>query len=178
MTAVAPIARPLAAPPLRRRLASLAYEGILLFGIAFAVAMVYGIATRQHHALQGRHGLLAALFVVAGVYFVWCWTRNGQTLPMQTWRLKLVAADGGPVSYGRAVWRYVLAWLWILPGLGLGAMLHRQGMPWALWATMATGIGGYAALTRWLPGQQFLHDVWAGTRLVAADDRRETHAHA
>jgi uncharacterized RDD family membrane protein YckC len=157
--------------PLRRRLASLVYEALLLFGIAFGVAMVYGIAIGQHHALQGRRGLESAQFFVFGLYFVWCWTRSGQTLPMQTWKLKLVAADGGPVSYGRALLRYLLAWLWCLPGLAAVWLLGWEHDKARAFATVAAGVAGYAALARLLPQRQFLHDVLAGTRLVNAAPR-------
>lgn len=153
--------------PLRRRLASLVYEALLLFGIAFGVAMVYGIAIGQHHALQGRRGLEAAQFFVFGLYFVWCWTRSGQTLPMQTWKLKLVAADGGPVSYGRALLRYLLAWLWCLPGLAAAWLLEWQHDKLRSFVALALNVAVYAALTRLLPQRQFLHDVLAGTRLVS-----------
>jgi uncharacterized RDD family membrane protein YckC len=154
--------------PLRRRLASLVYEALLLFGIAFGVGLVYGIVTQQHHALQGRRGLEAAQFFVFGLYFVWCWARSGQTLPMQTWKLKLVAdADGGLVSYGRALARYLLAWLWVLPGLGAVALLGWQQDKRLIFAALAANVALYAALTRWLPQRQFLHDVLAGTRLVS-----------
>jgi uncharacterized RDD family membrane protein YckC len=153
--------------PLRRRLASLVYEALLLFGIAFGVAMVYGIAIGQHHALQGRRGLESAQFFVFGLYFVWCWTRSGQTLPMQTWKLKLVAADGGPVSYGRALLRYLLAWLWCLPGLAAAWLLEWQHDKLLSFAAVAANVVAYAALTALLPQRQFLHDVLAGTRLVS-----------
>jgi uncharacterized RDD family membrane protein YckC len=153
--------------PLRRRLASLVYEALLLFGIAFGVGMVYGIAIGQHHALQGRRGLEAAQFFVFGLYFVWCWTRSGQTLPMQTWKLKLVTADGGPVYYGRALLRYLLAWLWCLPGLAAAWLLEWQHDKLRSFAAVALNVVVYAALTRLLPQRQFLHDVLAGTRLVS-----------
>jgi hypothetical protein len=38
---------------------------------------------------ERRHLLLAFLFVVFGVYFVWFWTK-GQTLAMKTWNIRIV----------------------------------------------------------------------------------------
>jgi uncharacterized RDD family membrane protein YckC len=165
-TGSAPVSRQDTAP-LRRRLASLVYEALLLFGIAFGVGMVYGIVTQQHHALQGRRGLLAAQFFVFGLYFVWCWARSGQTLPMQTWKLRLVSADGGPVSFGRALARYLLAWLWCLPALAAVWLLDWQQDKARSFAAVAAGVVVYATLTRVLPQRQFLHDLIAGTRLVS-----------
>ena len=171
MTAALPSAsaRP---PTLRRRLASFLYEGMLLFGIAFGAALVYGVATRQQHALQGRLGLVLTLFVVIGLYFLWCWTRSGQTLAMQTWRLRLVDATGQPPRVGRAAARYLLAWLWFLPAIGLVAALDWQHDRWRLWGTLAGGVVAYALLALALPGRQFLHDLLAGTRLVDAPPKR------
>jgi hypothetical protein len=71
-------------PGLLRRLASLFYDAFLATGISIVVGVVYGMLTQQRHALVGLHGLQAAVFVVLGLYFVWCWSQSGQTLPMKT----------------------------------------------------------------------------------------------
>jgi uncharacterized RDD family membrane protein YckC len=160
----------LCAPSLRRRLASFIYEGVLLFGIVFGVGLIYGLATQQRHALQGRAGLDATLFTLIGLYFVWCWTRSGQTLPMQTWHIRLVARHGGPVTPGRALARYLASWLWFIPPL-LAAHIAGAGS-FAVTAAVVLGwIAAYAALACALPGRQFLHDVLCGTRLVTHHPR-------
>jgi uncharacterized RDD family membrane protein YckC len=94
----APAAGP-TSPGLRRRLAALLYEGVLLFGVVWAVGIVYGVATNQRHALHGALGLKITLFAVLGLYFVYFWSRHGQTLAMRTWRLRVV----GPSSAARAM---------------------------------------------------------------------------
>lgn len=155
----------LIAPSLARRLAAFLYEGVLLFGICFTVGFIYAVATQQRNALQGRSGLNASLFIAIGLYFVVCWARSGQTLPMQTWHLRLVDRQGQAVSAWRALLRYLLAWVWFLPPL---AALHWSGarskaevavalIAWPL---------AYAALALLLPQRQFLHDLVAGTRLI------------
>jgi uncharacterized RDD family membrane protein YckC len=65
---------------------------------------------------------------------------------MKTWELRLVSADGGPISVQRATLRYLLACLSVgLAGAGLAwAAFDRDG--------------------------QFLHDRLAGTRIVRSDD--------
>ena len=134
-----------AAASIARRLASLLYESLLAFGIAFIAGLVF------HGAASGRlAGLDRSLFqiyliVVLGLYFVWCWHRGGQTLPMKTWKLRLVRTDGGPVSVRRATLRYLLACL----SVGLAG----AGLAWA-------------AIDR---DRQFLHDRLAGTRIVRSD---------
>ena len=132
------------APALARRLASALYELLLVVALMF-------IATFPFLAFLGdathgwRRNLLQVwiLFVV-GAYFVWFWTRGGQTLPMKTWRIRLVRHDGAPVGTGRAIHRYLIAILGTA-ALGLGF----------LWALIDRD-------------RQFLHDRLAGTALVDA----------
>jgi len=132
---------------LRRRLASLLYECLLLIGVLFAgfllpwtlIGMVF------HYAAPGW---LEWLHVVAllGAYFVVLWRRTGQTLAMQTWQLQLVDTQTGkPPSLSRCILRYVLAW----PG-----MLITLSGPGLLWS---------ALLDR---DRQFVHDRLAGTCVV------------
>jgi uncharacterized RDD family membrane protein YckC len=152
-------------PGLRRRLACFLYEGVLLFGVVMIAGLVYGMVTRQQHALVGMHGLQAFLFVVLGAYFVVFWSRSGQTLAMQTWHIRLVTVQGQPVSRRRAVCRYLLAWLWFLPALAvLGFSGLRGGLPVS--AALFTGVLAYAGLSRLHPQRQFWHDAVCGTHLI------------
>lgn len=175
---VQPSAPPAAAPAptLRRRLASVVYESMLLFGIAFGAAFVYSVSTGQQHALQGRLGLLVTVIAAVAAYFLWCWTRSGQTLAMQTWRLQLVdARSHRPPGGWKALWRFVLAWLWLVPGVVAVAVLGWQAQPTRIAMALLSGMLAYAALAWVLPGRQFLHDVLAGTRIETAPARRTRH---
>lgn len=153
------------AAPLRRRLAALLYEGVLLFGVSMVAAGIYAALTQQRHALQGKIGLQFVLVAVLGLYFTWFWTHGGQTLAMQTWRVRLQRADGMPVGIVRALVRYVLAWLWFVPGL-LAAHLAGLAGVWPITAVVLTGMVAYATATRLHPDRQFPHDAICGTRLV------------
>lgn len=152
-----PMNIPSAAPPapavvelagLRRRLACMLYEAMLLVGVlAFAwllpwALILWGLDARSPPAWLGWLELLHA-FAVTGAYFVWYWHRHGQTLAMQTWRLKVVAAaNGRNISAGRACLRYALAW----PSL----LCFGIGIIWALFDL----------------DDLFLHDRLAKTRVV------------
>ncbi|MEO5735066.1 MAG: RDD family protein [Rubrivivax sp.] len=148
-----------------RRLMCFVYEGVLLFGVLMAAGLVYGIATQQRHALQGAHGLQAFVFGVLGVYFVWFWSRNGQTLAMQTWHLRLMTRDGTPVLPLRAVCRYVLSWLWFFPAL-LALWLAGLKSAGEVFGVLTAGVLAYALVARLRPDRQFLHDAACGTRIV------------
>ena len=132
----------LRAARLSRRLASGLYEALIVLALVFIATLpfsyLFGDAT---HGWK-RHLLQAWVLAVTAAYFAWFWTRGGQTLPMKTWRLRLVAADGGPVAVPRALRRFVLALLGFA-ALGLGF----------LWAFVDRD-------------RQFLHDRLSRTLLV------------
>ena len=152
-------------PSLLRRMACFLYEGILLFGVVFVAGIIYSVVSQQRHALQGRYGMIAALFVVLGIYFVWYWSRNGQTLAMQTWHVRLVDRDGLAVSRSRALARYLASWVWFLPSLAI-AYAAGWHSTWAVFGCVLAGVLAYALLSFLHPQRQFLHDVLCGTRLI------------
>ena len=127
---------------LGRRLMSMLYECLLLFAIAFGASLAFHGAVEGELNGWARHLYQAYLFLVFGLYFLWNWVRGGQTLPMKTWKLRLVSADGTTLNPGRAAIRYMAAWLSLLT---LGA-----GFLWAVFDR----------------DRQFLHDRLAGTRLI------------
>jgi uncharacterized RDD family membrane protein YckC len=88
------------------------------------------------------------LLALAGAYFPWHWLHGGQTLPMKTWRLRLVARDGGPLTALRAFKRFAAA--------AAGSAAFGIGFLWALVD----------------PEGLFLHDRLAGTAIVKAEDER------
>lgn len=147
----------------RRRLAALLYETLLLSAVTFCAGLMFSVVFQQRDAFTHRGALDAWIVAVMAVYFVWPWTHGGQTLAMKTWRLRLETARGAPLGTGRALARFACAWLWWLPplalrlaGLGLRATLVCAAV-WAVcWAASA-----------WLdPQRRFPHDRLAGTRIV------------
>lgn len=155
------------APALRRRLACLVYEAVLLFGVVMVTGLLYGIVAGQRHALEGRLGLSLLIVAVLAAYFVGCWTRSGQTLPMQTWRIRLEDGRGRPPGSARALLRFVAAWVWVLPGLGLAHLLGWSSSGWGVFGAVSGWMLAYAALALLRHDRQFLHDAVCGTRLVA-----------
>ena len=156
----------LLAPPLRRRMACMLYESMLLFGIAFGAALIFSMAGQVRSGVDSRRPLLIAfLVVVFGIYFGWCWTR-GQTLAMRTWNIRVVDRFGQPLGQARALFRYACCWLWILPPLAFIAPLKLPLM--AIAAFIVGWIAVWALLSRFHPKRQFWHDALAGTCLVSA----------
>nr|WP_315592172.1 RDD family protein [uncultured Cupriavidus sp.] len=153
-------------PTLRRRLLCMLYEGVLLFGVLMAASALYVVARPllQPIGLDRPYVDQAWMFIVLGGYFVWFWQRNGQTLAMQTWRIRLETGTGVPPRWPQALLRYVLAWLWLPPAAAVGHALGLTKGPFI--GVLAAGLLIWISLA-WLdPRRQFLHDRLAGTRLT------------
>lgn len=123
---------------LPRRLASMIYEALLAFAVAFFAGALFLAASGGRDATAGvlRHELQLALGLALAAYFLTSWLRGGQTLAMKAWRLRLV-----DVTPRKALVRLVLAAL-LLPVSIVWALFDRDG--------------------------QFLHDRLAGTKLIYA----------
>ena len=152
-------------PSLARRMASWLYEGMLMFGVVFIAGYLFGTLSQTRNAMDNRHALQAFLFIVFGIYFVWLWSK-GQTLAMKTWDIKIVDRSGLPVTQSRALLRYVLSWLWLLPALA-GVSLFKISVAESV-VLVVGWVVVWAILSRFHPDRQFWHDAWAGTRLVTA----------
>lgn len=156
---------PFSTPSLRRRLLAMTYEAMLLFAVVFIAGYLFDTLTQSRNALMLRHARQAWLFVVLGVYFVWFWTHGGQTLAMKTWRIRLVGPGGARLLAGRAIARYLLLWIFVLPTLAIVAAQGISG--WV--AMIALGLAlalppFYALFDR---ERQFIHDRLLGTRLIS-----------
>ena len=156
-------------PSLKRRMASFVYEGLLLFGIGLipgAIGALFVALTGHQHPLQSDAALRAITLLIYAVYFTWFWSARGQTLPMQTWHIRVVTSDGRPLTQPRALARFVASCAWFAPAAALASINH-----WTRWqglAVVAVGVVAYALLALLHPQRQFWHDALCGTRLVDA----------
>lgn len=141
------------------------YEGMLLFGVVFIADYLLSSLSQTRDARDNRLLQQLFIFVVLGIYFGWFWSK-GQTLAMKTWHIRVVDRFGQPITQKRALWRYVLSWLWFLPPLALLAPF-KLNAPSVMILTLGW-IAIWAILSRFHPQGQFWHDAWAGTRLVDA----------
>ena len=152
------------APTLFRRLAALLYESVVLFGVLWVAALIYGLAVGQRSGIMDRHGLQATAFLALAAYFIGFWTIAGQTVAMRAWRLRVVDARGQPLTLWRAALRFVLGWLWVLPPLALAWGLGLEHA--AALLMLVAWIGLWATASQLRADRQFWHDAWAGTRLI------------
>jgi uncharacterized RDD family membrane protein YckC len=129
------------APGFLRRLMSMLYESLMLIAVLFIASFIFHLLLQDANSILFRPAFQLYLLLVAGIYFIWFWTHGGQTLPMQTWKLRVVTVDGQRVHLKQAVARYLFA--------VVGIFLLGCGIIWALFDR----------------DHQFLHDRLAGTRI-------------
>jgi uncharacterized RDD family membrane protein YckC len=107
------------APSLIKLCACMVYELLTIIALCIVFAGIfYGIFG---DATEGVRRLFQQVFLwaILGIYYLWCWTKSGQTVAMQAWHLKVVAQDNATLSMQMALRRYVLASLsLVLCGLG------------------------------------------------------------
>lgn len=129
-------------PGTGRLLACLLYEGLVIFAILLIGFLIPQVVLSGFGREIVGKGLWIHVFLLLMLYFVWCWSNGGQTLPMKTWKLRLVGNDGLPLRPAQALLRYCAAW----PSIAFFGI----GLFWALGDRE----------------KRFLHDRIAGTRIV------------
>lgn len=153
------------APSRWRRFACMMYEGVLLFGVIFITTYLFDTLTQSNNALKLRHSRQFILFVIIGVYFLICWHKGGQTLPMKTWNIRLTGKNGSRLSLGRMCLRYVLLWpLPLLCTLIIALISHSTNLP-AINILIVFAPFSIFIWTWFDPKGQFLHDRLLGTEL-------------
>lgn len=122
--------------PLWRRMAAILYDSLLVFALFFLAGFInlgtqmaiYGEVqlrqmTEQGYSLDGLPFYLVLVVVTYG-FFGFFWTRTGQTLGMQAWRVRVLDSEGQPLSPMKSIIRFVVA----IPALGLAGL----GLFWML----------------------------------------------
>ena len=131
-----------AAPGLPRRFAAMFYDSLLVLAVQWgATALLITIkasmsggeaiqASRQ--AAVSGPALQLALLAVLVLFFGWFWTRSGQTLGMQAWRLRVQQPCGASITWTQALLRLACATpSLLLFGAGYWwALIDREGRTW------------------------------------------------
>ncbi len=132
-----------ASPSLLRRLAALLYDILLVLplimtcvALAMGVRRLLGLGPADDGTVQLAPLLVQTLAVLTTMaFFCGFWLKNGQTLGMQAWRIKLLSFDGAPPSVRQVLIRCVGAVL-SAGCLGLGylwCMVDGRGRYWHDW---------------------------------------------
>lgn len=132
------------ATALKRSLA-ITYDGLISIAVllvaTWGYTMVAGWITGWDHyeqlaeagELTGGAGLTFVLFLVLYLFFAYFWTRTGQTLGMQVWRVRIENLDGVSVSWTQALIRFttaaIVVFLTIVGAYYLGALTLLLTLP-------------------------------------------------
>jgi len=160
----------LPSPHFWRRVSCSLYEQLVLLGvIAFTFLLPnLGLGILFNVSLPSWLTFIY-LYAVLAIYFVWYWTKSGQTLAMQTWRVRMIGRNGYNLTKRQALWRYLFGSLWIMPCVLLQFMFHLE--KWQI-IEMLFAVALFLwplsiYLDRRIPiERQGLPDRLAGTRLV------------
>lgn len=135
-----------------RRLVATLIDGALIFLASFFVVLAIGILGIFSGAWDNREALPAdRLLPLAGIiislaYYIGYWKKSGQTPGKSIMEIKVIATDGSPLSWGRALARYV--------GYIVSAIFLSVGFLWIAFDQKRQG---------W-------HDKMAGTCVAFVDD--------
>ncbi len=123
---------------LPRRFGALFYDGMLLIAILL-LATALALAITKGQLDNHGWGYRAYLLTIICAFYGWFWTHGGQTLGMQTWRIRVERLDGTTIRWWQALIRLVVA----MGTLGIGLL-------WTIWD----------------PDRRALYDRIARTRVI------------
>ena len=160
----------LPSPNFWRRVFCTLYEQLVLLGVTALTFLIPNLALGMLFDISLPSWLtFLYLYLVLGIYFVWYWTKSGQTLAMQTWRIRMIGSGGYALTRQKAISRYVLGSLWLLPCILLQWVFQLQ--KWQIIEMLFTLALFLWPLTIYLDRvkpwlRQSLPDRLAGSRLV------------
>lgn len=165
--------RSLPAPTIKRRIALNLYEMLVLFGVlAFTFLVPHLIIGVLFEITAPSAILMAHVYLVLAFYFMWYWTKTGQTLAMQTWRIQLVNDDGAIMKRSQALMRFAIGSLWLIPA-ALLLFINIKMNPSMSMGTSVSIIFFSITLFLWplsaildRKNRQSIPDRWSDTRLV------------
>lgn len=128
-------------PALWRRLAAIFYDSLVV--LALYILVSFFIVPFAPHgesldAFYAHHPVMKFLYqlvllLLGFAFFGGFWTRNGQTLGMLAWKLRVVqSSSGGAITWKQAAVRYLAAIVsWLVCGLGfIWSLFDRDRKTW------------------------------------------------
>lgn len=149
-----------------RRLLAGFYDSLLVIALWFLGTTLLLPFTGGEGIPAEHPGYLLYLIAITGLFFYWFWSRNGQTLGMQAWRVRITRTDGQAPGHSAIMLRTALLLGLILATLYGLTLLTLESIP--DWFAIPLLIP-MAASMLWVlidPRGRSLHDRLSGTRVV------------
>lgn len=108
------------------------YDSLIILGLLMvASAVALPVGNPEKIAFRDFWFTLWLLLVVF-IYLAGCWRFAGMTIGMRAWRVKLIDADGGDISWGRCCLRFITGFASLgVFGLGLWwSLFDRKKRCW------------------------------------------------
>lgn len=114
-----------------KRLGALIYDMLLIISLLMVAT---GIVTTAFNAGEAVEGPLfqSFLFILTYLFLSFFWMRNGQTLGMLAWRLRVQTTEGNRLNFSQCLLRYIVGMFSIgVAGAGfLWMFINKQKMTW------------------------------------------------
>ncbi len=159
-----------------RRLGASIYDTMLVIGVLAVASTPFQVYSIIHKKLllpsEAGWWISCAfwlwLIVVFVLFFGFFWTRRGQTLGMQAWKLKVEDERGGLLSWSLVLRRLLFATLPWMPGcicLMVSEQLHSSMLKWTGEGLLLLVLLNLITL-KFLPDHRTWHDRMAHSRVV------------
>lgn len=122
---------------LLKRLAAMLYDFLLIFAFWAVFGIIITFVAKQMNGGEFAGALpfpvtASSWFTITFLFYTYFWRKNGQTLGMQAWRIKLVSEQAGGISTAQCILRIGIGFFSLAcGGLGYFWMLwDKQGKTW------------------------------------------------
>ena len=126
-------------PGILRRLAAILYDTILIIALLMIITFFWLVCLEilnKHFSFELKSltttGLQIICVFLIVLFFIFFWKRNGQTLGMMTWRIRLRTLDNSELSV-RALFIRLCAATFSIACLGLGylwMLIDKNNLTW------------------------------------------------
>ncbi|MDO6594862.1 RDD family protein [Neptuniibacter sp. 1_MG-2023] len=114
-----------------KRLGAFVYDMILIIALLMVSTGIITMGFNQGESVQGPL-FQSFLFILVYLFLSFFWMRNGQTLGMLAWRLRVQTTEGERLNAKQCLLRYIVGILSLLAG-GAGFLwmfINKQKMTW------------------------------------------------
>ena len=131
--------------PLWRRLMAMVYDSLVLLAVSMAygalatgvLVLLYGQGEHDYRPMSEGYGFLLGWIFCLLLFHLFFWRRDGQTLGMKAWRIKIVDRNGGSISVTQGCLRFFTAILSLLM-FGIGYLWGLFNPERACWHDLAS----------------------------------------
>ncbi|WP_067865876.1 RDD family protein [Neptuniibacter marinus] len=114
-----------------KRLGAFVYDMMLIIALLMVSTGIITMGFNQGESVQGPL-FQSFLFILVYLFLSFFWMRNGQTLGMLAWRLRVQTTEGERLNAKQCLLRYIVGILSLLAG-GAGFLwmfINKQKMTW------------------------------------------------